>query len=234
MAHKTYLLNNEQEVRVFKRKNSKHIKLSIGNNGGVKVSIPSWAPYSSGLTFAKNKYEWIVKNKKPLSMIYNNQQIGKAHHLIFENDSKLLKPKGNIKGSNIIIKYGLNSYPHDSATQTAARNISIKALKLQAESLLPQRLSSLASSHNLTYSSVKIKKLKSRWGSCDQDKNIVLNLYLMELPWDLIDYVLLHELTHTLILKHGPEFWSRLQLLSSNAKDLKRNLHSIRPTINST
>jgi predicted metal-dependent hydrolase len=72
-------------------------------------------------------------------------------------------------------------------------------------------------------------RLKGRWGSCDQDKNIVLNLFLMQLPWQLIDYVLLHELCHTMHLDHGPGFWQTFLMHKPTAKDLRREIRHYQP-----
>jgi len=97
--------------------------------------------------------------------------------------------------------------------------------------LLPPRLARLASEYGFSYRSVSAKQLKRRWGSCDSQHNIVFNFFLMELPWDLIDYVLLHELTHTEHMHHGPDFWSRLKQISPRALDLRRQINTYRPII---
>jgi hypothetical protein len=89
----------------------------------------------------------------------------------------------------------------------------------------------LAQKHGFEYSSVSVKRLKGRWGSCDQHQNIVLNLYLMQLPWELIDYVLLHELTHTRILRHGPDFWAAMQRVLPNVKAIRKEMKQHQPVL---
>ena len=54
--------------------------------------------------------------------------------------------------------------------------------------------------------------------------NINLNIQILRLPLDLMDYVILHELAHTKIQNHGPKFWSVLQNILPNAKQLDRHL----------
>jgi len=49
--------------------------------------------------------------------------------------------------------------------------------------LLPQRLQAFATQTGFSYRSVSVKQLKSRWGSCNTEKEITLNLFLMQLPW---------------------------------------------------
>ncbi|HET8992036.1 MAG TPA: M48 family metallopeptidase, partial [Candidatus Saccharimonadales bacterium] len=68
-------------------------------------------------------------------------------------------------------------------------------------------------------------------GSCDQSKNITLNLYLMQLPWHLIDYVLLHELTHTVVFKHGPDFWAEMDKYLPDSKSLRSEMKDYKTTV---
>ncbi len=104
-------------------------------------------------------------------------------------------------------------------------------MRAQAEQLLPQRLEALASEHGFEYKDVAIKQLKSRWGSCDQQKHIVFNLFLMQLPWELIDYVILHELTHTRHLHHGPKFWGDMESILPRLKVYRRAMRSHQPVL---
>ena len=69
-----------------------------------------------------------------------------------------------------------------------------------------------------------IKNAKTRWGSCSSINNINLNLHLMRLSDELIDYVILHELVHTKIKNHQKEFWDLLNIVSGDAKGLDREL----------
>ena len=72
-----------------------------------------------------------------------------------------------------------------------------------ARKMLTQRLSELAEEHNFDYGKVSIRSQKTRWGSCSSKDNISLNQNLLHLPDYLIDYVLLHELTHTRVKNHS-------------------------------
>jgi hypothetical protein len=86
-----------------------------------------------------------------------------------------------------------------------------------AEKKLTERLKELADRHCFRYNQVCIRNQKTRWGSCSARNNISLNLKLMLLPDNLIDFVLLHELVHTRIKNHGKEFWSELAGLLGGA-----------------
>ena len=101
----------------------------------------------------------------------------------------------------------------------------LQTMKKNALEYLPGRLQSLSLLHGFSYTSVKITRSKSRWGSCSSKKSINLSLFLMRLPSHLIDYVILHELCHTIEMNHGPKFWELLDKVSKGqAKSLRREL----------
>jgi hypothetical protein len=231
MPHKQFLLDGDLPVSIYKRKASRSLRLSITAAGEVRVSIPSWVPYSAGLNFAKSRREWILAQRQVAPILIDGQPVGKAHHLSFKVKAGAGKPTSRLAGSAVVVSYPAELDITDAAVQKAARDGSIRALRAQAEQLLPQRLASLAKVHGFDYSGVSVKRLKSRWGSCDQDRHIVLNLFLMQLPWEYIDYVLLHELTHTRVMRHGPDFWRAMSQILPDAPNLRKRLHTYQPVL---
>ena len=98
--------------------------------------------------------------------------------------------------------------------------------RLAARKLLIDRLEQLARKHGFTYNRVFIKNQKTRWGSCSNKNNINLNINLVRLPQELIDYTLLHELVHTRIKNHSPGFWRQMDALLGDARALDKKLSS--------
>lgn len=94
--------------------------------------------------------------------------------------------------------------------QSTIRELLIHALRHEAKRVLPNKVNAFAKKWNLQINEVKINKSKHRWGSCTNRKNINLSLFLMMLPEPLIDYVILHELAHTIELNHSNKFWQLL------------------------
>ncbi len=93
-----------------------------------------------------------------------------------------------------------------------------------ARRIIVQRLETLAERHGFSFRRVFIRNQKTRWGSCSTQNNINLNLHLVCLPSDLMDYVILHELVHTQIKDHGSQFWDRLAQCIEDPKALDREL----------
>ncbi len=116
------------------------------------------------------------------------------------------------------------------SVQELLRNAIVRALKKSAQAYLPLLLNELSTHYGFTYKRVKITGSKSRWGSCSATGSINLSCYLMLLPPHLMDYVLLHELTHTREMNHGPQFWAILnELTEGKAKSLRvelKNFHT--------
>ena len=88
---------------------------------------------------------------------------------------------------------------------------------------LTARLEVLSEQHKFSYNKISIRNQKSRWGSCSHENNISLNQKLFYLPDDIRDYVLLHELAHTVQKNHSKYFWEILhQILGKDATALAR------------
>ena len=90
-------------------------------------------------------------------------------------------------------------------------------------------LQQLADQYGFAYNSVSMKQLKARWGSCSHKRDITLNIFLMQLPWQLIDYVLVHELVHTKVLHHGQDFWTSFAACLPDAKKRRSELRAYHP-----
>jgi predicted metal-dependent hydrolase len=213
-------------LQLTKRKGSRSIRLSITSDGVVRVSMPTWLPYQAGISFAQTKVDWITSQlaqTRPV-VLENGQALGKAHHLLLQASLSAKTITSRLKDTQAFVSYPAEMSATNPNVQKIARQVAIRALRSEAEALLPQRLQTLAQQGGFSYKSVQVKQLKRRWGSCNQQQEIVLNLFLMQLPWLLIDYVLWHELTHTKYLHHAEDFWDELTRHVPKAKELRRQI----------
>ncbi len=99
----------------------------------------------------------------------------------------------------------------------------------QAGRRIVARLRELSGLHNLPFSGVSFRHQKSRWGSCNRQNRLSLNIGLALLPPELLDYVLLHELVHTRVKSHGKAFWAELVRLMPDAQQRQEALKKFRP-----
>jgi predicted metal-dependent hydrolase len=93
-----------------------------------------------------------------------------------------------------------------------------------ARRIIAQRLETLAQRHGFSYQRLFVRSQKTRWGSCSMQNNINLNVHLICLPSELMDYVILHELVHTRIKDHSIQFWNCLAQCIEDPKALDREL----------
>ncbi|MET1032867.1 MAG: M48 family metallopeptidase, partial [Candidatus Saccharimonadales bacterium] len=157
--------------------------------------------------------------------------IGKAHRLYFDQSPIITKLQSRVAANEVRISFPDYLTADDEAVQSAAQKASIRALRKEAEALLPQRLQALSQQTGLAFTKVDVKQLKSRWGSCNSDREITLNLFLMQLPWHLIDYVLVHELTHTKVMQHGTPFWREMERHLPSARNLRKQMSGYQPIL---
>ena len=231
MPSKTVTLPELGEITLVKRRSSRSLRMSFTPEGTLRVSLPYWVPYRAGIDFAQARQDWIAKHRPTAKQhISHGDRIGKAHRIEFAKGTGA-KTSVRVSITKIIVTHPVSSSIVSSEVQKAVERGALKALKKEADQLLPQRLSGLAAKHGFTYSSVSCKRLSSRWGSCSQAKDIILNTYLMQLPWELIDYVILHELVHTEHLNHGEGFWTRFEQVLPDAKARRKLLKTHKTAI---
>ena len=221
-------------VKLYKRKGSRSIRLSIAHDGSVRVSMPTYVPYQAGLQFVRNREQWITRERQHAQHpLRTGDKIGKAHHLELLASPMVSRVTTRLNGSIVLVTYPMAVSSAANEVQAAAQKAALRALKQEAQTLLPQRLRILANKGGFTYSAVSFKQLKSRWGSCNSKQELTFNIFLMQLPWELIDYVIYHELTHTKVLHHGPNFWHELERHVPKAKQLRKAIRAYHPVITS-
>ena len=108
---------------------------------------------------------------------------------------------------------------HDAKSGTA-----LDIDRAKAKRKLSRRLNYLSAKYGFTYNRVFIRNQRTRWGSCSHKDNISLNMKLIRLPDELIDYVILHELVHTRFKNHSKQFWDELDRILVNAKGIDAQL----------
>lgn len=79
--------------------------------------------------------------------------------------------------------------------------------------------------NNLPKYSIKIRDMKSRWGTCNTRTNVItLNTKLLRFDLEVIDYVIIHEMCHFFVKNHSKEFWNLVEKAVPNYKEIKRKL----------
>ena len=85
-----------------------------------------------------------------------------------------------------------------------------------ASDYIPTRVSYFAKIMGVSYNRISIRTQKTRWGSCSNKGNLNFNALLMLTSKDIIDYVVIHELSHRIEMNHSPRFWSIVENVLPN------------------
>jgi predicted metal-dependent hydrolase len=206
---------------------------------GIEVSIPLGTHPSVVTRFLKEHHEWMIKAVEKAKVHENKLTIFDETTRFKTRTFELKVAPGPITKVRLTLGNGLLrvTYPAhmDVKTQSIQEVVRFgieEAMRREAKAYLPIRLTELANEHGFKFARVVIKNAKSRWGSCSHTNNINLNLHLMRLPDNLIDYVLLHELCHTKEKNHGEGFWALMhKVTNGKAKELEQEIKEHRTVI---
>ena len=157
----------------------------------------------------------------------NGDQIGKSHRLRIETGRT-----ESVKLQKLDIVVNVRPTTSEQERLRLIKDGVEKALRKEAKAYLPRRLEYLAGRHGFSYHKLRFAHARSRWGSCTHRDGIIvisLNIMLMTLPNELIDYVLLHELTHIKNPNHGAQFWSDLEKVCPDARAKRRAARQFSP-----
>ena len=208
------------EIRLIKSSRAKNISISIRPFQGIKVTVPIYVSFNRAEKFIAQKESWLKKNTGKIRLAESNHtlfddhtEFNTAEHTlqIERTDQDRAVVKIMEKKIRDMIRWGIEA-----------------AWRKEAKKHLPGRLRELARFHGFSYNKVSIKNNKTRWGSCSSKNNINLSLHLMRLPQYLADYVILHELTHTIHRNHSKQFWKHLDKFTGDAKMLDKELSQYR------
>ena len=227
-AEKVIFVEPVGQVTLVRNERSRRFRLRVKPNGVAHVSMPVLASEAKAVDFIKSQQTWIQEQQQKL----------KTGLTVFRQDSsfrtkfhqlKIIKidqtKVSNWIGDGVIqINIPTNYDVQHPDIQQFIRRILTEVMRHEAKVYLPVRLQELAKSHQFQYEKVFVKHVKSRWGSCSSANNINLNVHLMRLPDRLIDYVLLHELAHTVEKNHSKKFWQLLERVCPGSKMLDKEL----------
>ena len=95
-----------------------------------------------------------------------------------------------------------------------------------ARALVLERLQFFNEKYTSIYGSVSIRDQKTRWGSCSHKNNLSFNYRIVFLPSELADYIIVHELCHTIEHNHSPRFWAQVARALPNHLALRKTIRT--------
>lgn len=226
-------LNDKEfgEIIIRKYSTASSIKARRSPSGKLSVSAPKNIPIFVIKNFIKQsrpQLRELIKVSTPKTIYSDGMSIGKSHSLIVKEAESL---SVQTKNNKIVLGMPRGVNINDQEVVDELRPVIIRSLRKEAKAYLPRRLDFIAKDHDLSYSKVKFSHASSRWGSCSNNGTITLNIALMKLPFSLIDYVIAHELAHTIEMNHSSSFWRVVETIDPNYKSNRELLKEETPNI---
>lgn len=218
-------------IQVRRSAKATQVRLRVAPDGSLKASMPVYAPLFLLKRLVKSsrvQLRAMLQQAEPNNDYSDGMQIGKSHTLIVKPSQKIAAKR--VK-QQIIVEVPTGVSLADPRVIKVIREASTTALRTEAKSYLPKRLQYLANQLGFEYERVRFSHASSRWGSCSSMGTISLNIALMKLPFELIDYVIVHELAHTQEMNHSDSFWQLVSQGDPQYKQHRKQLKAETPAI---
>jgi len=198
------------------RKKVKNASIRIGSNLDITITVPRMYSQERLDNLIKEKSLWISKTLMKLSKRKKDIHLNENEVLLFgEIYTLTIDPSV----SNKILTY------HDSKRIVTNHEITRKSSILinwyihLAKKEITKMAEGLAEQYGFTYNRIFIRDQKTKWGTCSSKKNLSFNWRLIRCPRYVIEYLIIHELSHLKVMNHSARFW---ELVESMCPDFKK------------
>lgn len=220
-------------IKIKRNPLSQSIRMRLSPTGDIVVSAPKHVPVALIKKTVRDARKELVdiKNSSKIDEYMDSQQIGHSHKLSVVSSEISDEPRAKLVDRTLIVYLPSNTPLSNASVQKIIRSEVRKVLRKEAKAYLPKRLSTLAKRFGYSYESVRFPHAISRWGSCSSRGTISLNIALMKLPLELIDYVIIHELAHTVYMNHSRDFWNEVESRDRDFRIHKKAVKQYSPII---
>lgn len=225
----------------FRRGKRRSIGFSVGADGLV-VSAPKWVPLVEVDAAVREKSGWILTKLRESQLRAQQQESaridwreGAAIPFLGDNVLLVLDPRHGFSGVGAELKADAATVPGvtqltlhlglpQHATREQIRDAVQAWLMRQAKRLFTERLNHFAPQLGVSWRKLTLSSAGTRWGSARSDGSIRLNWRLVHFKPRVIDYVVVHELSHLRVMDHSPRFWDTVRAVVPDYADLRGQL----------
>lgn len=203
-------------VKININRRLKYVRLGVSGDG-VEVSLPERLDDGRISEMLNNRRAWILENYvkyKSMQRERVRRRWATGEKLPFRGEHYGVQVQARERigaevefDSHVFHIYAsplLNGADRTAAIREAAKKWYAKA----AERVIGQRLAYYSGIMNVRYNTVRIKAQKTRWGSCSEKGNLNFNWRIILAPPEILDYVVVHELSHLVYMDHSKNFWN--------------------------
>ncbi|MEH6556560.1 MAG: SprT family zinc-dependent metalloprotease [Oceanicoccus sp.] len=218
----------------IKRQRRKTIALHVLADGTVEVRTPKWVPKYELTDFVEQRSEWVVERRREVLKALANQPTfsdGQYHKFLGDNFPLCVTMSGRsgveFKDGVILVKVRDTDDP-DQVSKALERWYREKAIEIYEERVFacfesfPEWFQD-----KYVIPEITVRKMRRRWGSCSRSGDVTLNLTLIKMPVQSIDYVIVHELCHLEAFHHGKAFYRLLALVMPSWKEQEKLIEQL-------
>jgi predicted metal-dependent hydrolase len=200
-------------IEIARHPRARRYLLRVSNEGTLRLTVPRGAGIAAGLQFASRQHEWIERERLRQG----------RHSAPWKNGSIVmfrgLEERLIVDGERV--KCGPETILLDARMVDLRPAVEAHFRRLAAAEL-PARCLELAARQKLRVARVAVRNQKSRWGACSSRSVITLNWRLVQMPPQVAEYILWHELMHLRQPNHSRRFWREVEAVCSHWRDSER------------
>jgi predicted metal-dependent hydrolase len=189
-------------IVVTRHRRARRYVARVTADGVVRLTVPRGASIAGGLAFVEREAAWVAGEWERL-----RKRADWNHGTDVRYRGELLRV---VREGNALVVGDVRLRCANGADPRAVLDAYWRA---EAVRDLPARCAELAARHGLAPTSVRVRNQRSRWGACSGRGAITLNWRLIQMPPDVADYVMLHELAHLRQPNHSRRFWREVESL---------------------
>lgn len=240
-ASRDTLLDGIAVAYEFKRGKRRTIGFSVGAQG-LTVSAPKWVPLYEIDKAVLEKQSWIIKKLQETRARHDRLESaridwkdGTTLPFLGEQVIVVLDPRHAFGGVGAELKSSTDTLPGvthltlhvglpHTATPDQIKDAVQAWLMRQAKRIFTERLNHFAPTLKVQWRKLSLSSAGTRWGSASADGSIRLNWRLIHFKQSVIDYVVVHELSHLRVMDHSPRFWDTVRAVVPDYAALRSQL----------
>jgi predicted metal-dependent hydrolase len=244
-ATRQTLLQGVQVAYALRRGKRRTIGFSVGPDG-LTVSAPKWVPLYEIDKAVLEKSSWILQKLQQTRDRHQRLEaaridwkdgccvpfLGAQMRVVLDPRHVVSSVGAELKTQALSTPLAVGAAPSltlyvalpHTATAAQVRDAVQAWLMRQARQIFTERLDHFAPTVRVQWRSLKLSSASTRWGSASASGGIRLNWRLVHFKLSVIDYVVVHELSHLQVMDHSPQFWDTVRAVMPDYAGLRRQL----------
>ncbi len=213
---------DKSKIKII-RSRRRTLALEVAKDASLVVRAPFFLTLRYIQKFIQQKKRWIEKRRKEiLKNKIAQKSFFEGEEFLYMGETYKLKIV-DWQERPLVFQ---DSFRLSRGELSQAKDLFEAWYKKKAFELISERVLYYSSIFRLRFNQIKISKASKRWGSCSSTKNLNFNWRLIMAPLEVIDYVVIHELSHLVEQNHSKRFWNLVANVMPEYKKHKKWLHN--------